>query len=143
MTDQVQEAWADALADEIQTRYPGVRLQLGIDPGPYLVLFWILLTTSERDQGLGTQVMKHLIAAADVRGVPITLSPSDKFGGDLERLHTFYRRLGFVPNTKRGKIGSARESMVRPLHSPAPTDTTKPSPPAANTTALPERGRPR
>ncbi|MFJ9641431.1 hypothetical protein [Streptomyces sp. NPDC101178] len=122
MTDQVQEAWADALADEIQARFPGVRLQLGIDPGPYLVLFWILLTTSPRGQGRGTQIMKYLIAAADAHGVPITLSPSDRFGGDLERLHTFYGLLGFVPNTKRGEIGFARESMVRPLHSPAPAD---------------------
>ncbi|OEJ20786.1 hypothetical protein AR457_39255 [Streptomyces agglomeratus] len=119
MTDQAQEAWADALAEEIQTRYPGVRLQLGIDRGPYLVLFWIFLPESERGKGLGTRVMKHITAAADVRGVPITLSPSDTFGGDLHRLHAFYRRLGFVPNTRRGEIGSPRESMVRTPHSSA------------------------
>ncbi|MFI9060143.1 hypothetical protein ACIGXQ_37440 [Streptomyces anulatus] len=120
MTGRGQEAWADALAEEIQTRYPDVRLQLGIDRGPYLVLFWVLLPESDRGKGLGTRVVKDLIAAADARDVPITLSPSNTFGGDLDRLHAFYRRLGFVPNTKRGEIGSPRESMVRTPHSSAP-----------------------
>lgn len=110
----MQEAWADALAEEIQTRYPDVRLQLGIDLGPYLVLFWVLLPENDRGKGFGTRVMEDLIAAADARNVPITLSPSSAFGGDLDRLHTFYQRLGFVPNTRRGEVGSARESMVRP-----------------------------
>ncbi|MEU3356071.1 GNAT family N-acetyltransferase [Streptomyces sp. NPDC037389] len=111
--DQAPMSWADALAEEIRTSYPGVRLELGIDPGPYLVLFWILLPESEREKGLGTRVMEHITAAADLRGVPVTLSPSGNFGGDPERLHAFYRRLGFITNTRRGEINSARESMVR------------------------------
>ncbi|MFD8727769.1 hypothetical protein [Streptomyces sp. NPDC059611] len=57
--------------------------------------------------------MEHLIAAADVRGVPITLSPSDKLGGDVARLHAFYRRLGFFDNIARGKLNAGRASMVR------------------------------
>ncbi|MET8746142.1 GNAT family N-acetyltransferase [Streptomyces hygroscopicus] len=77
------------------------------------MLFWILIPESERGKGLGTHVMEHIIAVADLRGVPMTLSPSDTFGGDLDRLHAFYRRLGFVTNTQRGEIGAPRESMVR------------------------------
>ncbi|MER6103756.1 GNAT family N-acetyltransferase [Streptomyces sp. NPDC001832] len=112
-----------ALAEEIRTSYPGVRLELGIDHGPYLVLFSILLPESERGNGLGTRVMEHITAAADLRGVPMTLSPSDTFGGDLVRLHAFYRRLGFITNTRRGQIGAPRESMVRvPLGSTAVGD---------------------
>lgn len=111
--DEAHKAWADALAQEIQASYPGVRLELGIDPGPYLVLFWVLLPQSQRGNGLGTRVMEHITTAADLRGVPMTLSPSDTFGGDLKRLHTFYRRLGFITNTRRGELGAARESMVR------------------------------
>jgi GNAT superfamily N-acetyltransferase len=88
------------------------------------VLFWVLLPESDRGKGLGTRVMKDLIAAADARDLPITLSPSGTFGGDLDRLHAFYQRLGFVPNTSRGEIGSARESMVRTPHSSAPADGT-------------------
>ncbi|MDW8805498.1 GNAT family N-acetyltransferase [Streptomyces scabiei] len=111
--DGASTSWADALAEEIQASYPGVRLQLGVDRGPYLVLFWMLVPESERQKGLGTRVMEHLIAAADLRGVPMTLSPSDAFGGDLDRLHAFYRRLGFITNTRRGEIGALKESMVR------------------------------
>ncbi|EGX57534.1 hypothetical protein SZN_22456 [Streptomyces zinciresistens K42] len=77
------------------------------------MLFWILIPESERGKGLGTHVMEHIIAVADLRGVPMKLSPSDTFGGDLDRLHAFYRRLGFVTNTQRGEIGAPRESMVR------------------------------
>ncbi|MFJ2645298.1 hypothetical protein ACIO1C_00945 [Streptomyces sp. NPDC087420] len=73
MTDQAQESWAEALAEEIRTNYPGVRLALGIDHGPYLVLFSILLPESERGNGLGTHVMEHITAAADLHGVPMTL----------------------------------------------------------------------
>ena len=111
--DRALISWADALAEEIETSYPGVRLQLGIDRGPYLVLFWIVLPKSERGKGVGTRVMERIIAEADLRGVPAALSPSDAFGGDLDRLHAFYRRLGFVDNASRGEIGSAKESMVR------------------------------
>ncbi|MFE9468697.1 hypothetical protein ACFYNW_34675 [Streptomyces virginiae] len=46
--------------EELRTGYPGVRLELGIDPGPYLVLFSILLPQSERGNGLGTRVMEHI-----------------------------------------------------------------------------------
>ncbi|WP_262505804.1 GNAT family N-acetyltransferase [Streptomyces sp. TRM68367] len=125
MTDQTQESWAEALAEEIRTSYPGVRLELGIDHGPYLVLFSILLPESERGNGLGTRVMEHITAAADLRGVPMTLSPSDTFGGDMVRLYAFYRRLGFITNTRRGEVGAPRESMVRvPLSSAAVGEST-------------------
>ncbi|MFI5753117.1 GNAT family N-acetyltransferase [Streptomyces sp. NPDC051644] len=111
--NQAQESWAEDLAEEVRTSYTGVRLELGIDHGPYLVLLWLLLPQSERGKGLGTRVMEHITAAADLRGVPMTLSPSETFGGDLVRLHAFYRRFGFVTNTWRGEIGAPRESMVR------------------------------
>ncbi|MEV4190727.1 GNAT family N-acetyltransferase [Streptomyces toxytricini] len=120
--DQALTPWADALAEEIRTSYPSVRLELGLDPGPYLVLFWITLPASERGKGIGTRVLEHIITEADRRGVPVTLSPSANFGGDLERLHTFYRRLGFITNASRGEIGSPRESLVRPLRAPAAVD---------------------
>lgn len=111
--------WADALADEIQSSYPGVRLQLGLDRGPYLVLFWVLVPESERGKGIGTRVMERITAAADLRGVPVTLSPSGTFGGDPDRLEAFYRRFGFIANASRGEFGAARESMVRSPRSPA------------------------
>jgi GNAT superfamily N-acetyltransferase len=116
--DQASRSWADALAEEIRTSYPSVRLELGLDPGPYLVLFWILVPESERGNGLGTRVMKHITAAADLHGVPVALSPSGNFGGAPDRLHAFYRRRGFITNASRGEIGSSRESMIRAPRDP-------------------------
>ncbi len=52
----------------------------------------------------------------------MALSPSDTFGADLDRLHEFYRRLGFIANTRRGEIGASRESMVRAPRDSVATD---------------------
>ncbi|MEU9535862.1 GNAT family N-acetyltransferase [Streptomyces sp. NPDC048213] len=112
--DYVPMSWADALAEEIRATYPGVRLELGLDPGPYLVLFWILLPEGERGNGIGSRVMGRITGEADLRGVPVALSPSGTFGGDLDRLHAFYRRHGFLINSSRGEIGSSGESLIRP-----------------------------
>ncbi len=112
MTDQAG-SWAEALAEEIRATYPSVRLELGIDHGPYLVLFSIVLPESRRGTGIGSRVMQHITAAADLQGVPVTLSPSDAFGGDVGRLEAFYRRFGFITNTGAVKFGAPRESLVR------------------------------
>ncbi|MER7911515.1 GNAT family N-acetyltransferase [Streptomyces sp. NPDC096068] len=112
MTDQAG-LWAEALAEEIRATYPSARLELGIDHGPYLVLFSIVLPESRRGTGIGSRVMQHITAAADLQGVPVTLSPSDAFGGDVVRLEAFYRRFGFITNTWRGEVEAPRESMVR------------------------------
>lgn len=54
---------------------------------------------------------------------PITLSPSGKLGGDVDRLHVFYRRLGSIETTRRGEFNAGRESMVRvPLAFGAPAE---------------------
>ncbi|MFB9608663.1 GNAT family N-acetyltransferase [Streptomyces roseofulvus] len=112
MTDPAG-SWAEALAEEVRATYPDVRIELGIDHGPYLVLFSIVLPESWRGNGIGSRVMQHITTAADLRGVPLTLSPSDAFGGDPVRLEAFYRRLGFITNTWRGELGAPRESLVR------------------------------
>ncbi|MFD5589333.1 GNAT family N-acetyltransferase [Streptomyces sp. NPDC127063] len=116
---QAGTAWADALAEEIQASFPGVQLELGLDRGPYLVLFRISLPESERGKGLGTRVMERILAEADLGGVPVTLSPSSRLGGDLDRLHAFYQRFGFIANTSRGELHAAKESMVRAPANPA------------------------
>jgi GNAT superfamily N-acetyltransferase len=72
--DQASTSWSDGLAEEIRTSYPSVRLELGLDPGPYLVLFWIVLPESERGNGIGTRIMERITAAADLLGVPVALT---------------------------------------------------------------------
>ncbi|MDQ1013526.1 GNAT family N-acetyltransferase [Streptomyces afghaniensis] len=111
-TDREQSVWADALTEEVRTAYPGVHLSLSISRG-YLLLYLIVIPESERGNGLGTRVMEHLVSAADLRGVAMTLNPTDTFGADVDRLYDFYRRFGFVTNKWRGEIGASWESMVR------------------------------
>ncbi len=53
----------------LRSACPGVGVQVGMDRGPYLVLFWIRVPESERGRGFGIRAMQHLIAAADRRGV--------------------------------------------------------------------------
>lgn len=119
------ESWVDALAEEIRTSYPSVRLELGLDPGPYLVLFWILLPEGERGNGIGTRIMQRISAEADLHGVLVALSPIGNFGGDPDRLHAFYRRFGFTPNTSAGEIGSSRESLIRTPRAPSSADESR------------------
>ncbi|MFF3488757.1 hypothetical protein ACFYXC_36625 [Streptomyces sp. NPDC002701] len=122
-TEEEQSAWADALAEEVRTTYPGVHVSLEISRG-YLLLYLIVLPESERGIGLGTRVMEHLVSAADLRGAAMTLSPTENFGADPDRLHDFYRRFGFIANKWRGEIGAAEESMVRvPRNSVAVADS--------------------
>lgn len=44
---------------------------------------------------------------------PIRLSPSGKLGGDVDRLHEFYRSLGFFDSTRRGEFNA--DSQRSPL----------------------------
>jgi GNAT superfamily N-acetyltransferase len=122
LTDQEQSLWADALAEEVRSTYPGVHVSLTISRG-YLLLYLIVIPESERGIGLGTRVMEHLVSAADLRGVAMTLNPTDTFGSAPDRLHAFYRRFGFITNKWRGEIGAAYEGMVRvPRNSSAEAD---------------------
>ncbi|MFE0857281.1 GNAT family N-acetyltransferase [Streptomyces mutabilis] len=125
--------WAEALAEEVRTAYPGVHISLSISRG-YLLLYLIVIPKNERGTGLGTRVMAHLVSAADLRGIAMTLNPTDTLGADLDRLHDFYRRFGFVTNKWRGEIGASWENMVRvPRNSGAVADN-----PACSCSCCPE-----
>jgi GNAT superfamily N-acetyltransferase len=102
--------------DKVAEKYPGVKIDGGVDKSGYATLSRIEVPKDLRNQGLGSQVMKDLLAEADATGVTMALSPSSDFGGNKSRLTEFYKRFGFVPNSGRNKDFSApRETMIRPL----------------------------
>jgi len=74
----------------------------------------IVVPESARGQGIGTKVMKDLIAYADRVRKPIALTPSSDFGGSVPRLKKFYKSLGFIENKGRARLQSVNDSMVRP-----------------------------
>jgi len=50
----------------------------------------IMMAPEHRDRGIGTQIMRELMAAAQARGVPLRLSVLDG-----NRVRVLYERLGF------------------------------------------------
>lgn len=73
----------------------------------------IRVPKEKQGQGLGTQYMKELQGFAGQHGMRVTLSPSTDFGASSKsRLTSFYRGLGFVPNSGRNKDFSTKEAML-------------------------------
>jgi GNAT superfamily N-acetyltransferase len=57
----------------------------------HLYLEMLLLTPQRQRQGLGTQIMQHVMQQAAVQGLPVQLSVLKN-----NPAHQFYRRLGFA-----------------------------------------------
>lgn len=98
------------LVREIEGEFPGVVLDLGLSAGgDVLILSRIVVGKENRGKGIGSAVMKRLVAFADRHGLRIGLTPSGDFGGSVGRLKRFYKGFGFKPY----KGFDHRESMER------------------------------
>lgn len=87
-----------SLSLQLEREVPGLMLGTGVDSDARgFELRCIALQDRDQGQGKGTMVMGRLVDFADERGLSIRLTPSDVYGGDVERLHVFYERHGFVP----------------------------------------------
>ncbi len=49
-----------------------------------------------RGQGIATKVMKEVVNLSDYHNITLTLTPSDEFGSDYNRLKDFYSKFGFI-----------------------------------------------
>jgi hypothetical protein len=96
----------------VSDRFPGVKLDLGGNGGT-ITISRIEVPSSDRDSGVGSEIMKMLTDAADAAGVRLALTPSDTFGGSVGRLREFYKRFGFKENKGKNRSFTTRESMVR------------------------------
>lgn len=69
---------------------------------------WVAILPAYRGRGIGTALMRELLAAADRAGMPVvTLSAQT-------HALSFYRRLGFVPYGSRFRVrGVEHQPMVR------------------------------
>lgn len=63
---------------------------------PTIVLNRLIVDNNARETGVGTKVMQEICAYADKKGLRISLTPSEAFGGNFKRLKEFYARFGFV-----------------------------------------------
>jgi hypothetical protein len=101
------EDFADGIADKY-----GIKIRM-YDDGQNINLSRIEVNQAGRGQGTGTKAMQEIIDYADQAGRTIVLSPSADFGGNVNRLTKFYKRLGFTENKGRGKDYAISEAMYR------------------------------
>jgi hypothetical protein len=73
----------------------------------------IIVNPESRDTGIGTSIMKDLIEYADKNRQIITLTPSNDFGGNINRLIQFYKRFGFKMNKGHNKNFEFTDAMIR------------------------------
>jgi len=104
--------------DDLVTKYPNVKIDASLNKNE-INLSRIVVPKEMRNQGIGTQVMNDLSEYADSIGKRITLTPSSDFGGNVSKLKSFYKELGFVENKGRNKDFSTKETMYR---EPKPLD---------------------
>jgi GNAT superfamily N-acetyltransferase len=78
-----------------------------------LTVHKIVVAKEKRNAGLGTNAMHLITQHADKYNNNIHLTPSNSFGGNVNKLKTFYKRHGFVDNKGKNKDWSSRESMIR------------------------------
>jgi predicted GNAT family N-acyltransferase len=64
----------------------------------YIFLQKIIVKKKRRNSGLGTFVMRDIIEFCNENNLKLTLSVSDLYGSDINRLKQFYENLGFVEN---------------------------------------------
>ena len=105
----------EALRSWATEAVPGLKLWAAQDGNTGAIrLSQIVVPEGQRGAGIGSEVMRRLVALADEAGVPVALSPDGSWGGSVPRLKRFYSGFGFKPNTGRSRDLSISETMIRP-----------------------------
>jgi GNAT superfamily N-acetyltransferase len=73
----------------------------------------LIVPSGSRGRGVGSAVMRDLVAYADRHGKQVRVTPSGAFGGAPRRLAGFYARFGFVPNEGAQRDPACGERMYR------------------------------
>jgi GNAT superfamily N-acetyltransferase len=102
-----------AAVEDVKRSNPNIKLDAYVNRQGVLTVYRIVVPEAARGRGAGSETMRRLTAIADRSGLTMALSPTAHFGGSLPRLREFYRRLGFQPNTGRGRDLSISETMIR------------------------------
>jgi GNAT superfamily N-acetyltransferase len=103
----------DDIFADVMDKYPDVKLDIYGSPERGFTIGRIEVPEGQRNSGIGSNVMREVLDRADQVGAQVNLTPSDAFGGSVNRLRDFYRNLGFVENRGRNKDFSTRETMYR------------------------------
>ncbi|WP_406409640.1 GNAT family N-acetyltransferase [Streptomyces halstedii] len=105
--------WLAPLRERIATVTPEATVWIEVDSAGYLALSKIVIPAGLRRQGVGSRVMRLLVAEADRQAITMVLTPTREFGSGLHRLRGFYRRFGFSMNGGRIKDYTTAHAMIR------------------------------
>jgi predicted GNAT family acetyltransferase len=98
----------------LKEKYPDIKFALYSKEKDMTVLLTRFMVPFKlRNTGIGTKFMEDLIKIADENGYKIKLSPSNTYGGNVNRLFDFYSRFGFVKNIGDDIDGTHNELMYR------------------------------
>lgn len=64
----------------------------------YILIGKIKIKSSQHNKGYGTIVMNEILNFSKNNNIPVTLTPDEIYGSDIDRLINFYERLGFIKN---------------------------------------------
>lgn len=103
----------DELRSVLSAEHPGISSWVHESAAGPVVVSKVVVPEAQRGQGVGTRFMRDVIDYADARGKPVALTPDSSFGGNKNRLTSWYKSLGFEPNKGRKADLSVSESMIR------------------------------
>ena len=102
------------IESKLKEKYSNIRFELyPNEKFKRIYLTGFIVPVALRGTGVGTEFMTDLVNLADEYGYKITLSPSNSYGGNVNRLKDFYQRFGFVFNKGKNRDFSHREDMYR------------------------------
>ena len=115
ISNTIDALYKTANIDNLQNKWKqkGIDLRL-FESDNDIELSKVIVPKTQRNEGIGTQIMNDIIKYADNSRKKIILSPSTDFGGSsINRLVNFYKQFGFVENKGKNKDFSTMKSMYR------------------------------
>ena len=98
----------------LKEKYPDIKFELySREKDMSVLLTGFIVPFKLRNTGIGSKFMEDLIKIADENGYKIKLSPSNLYGGNVNRLFDFYGRFGFVRNKGKNEDSTHKEDMYR------------------------------
>lgn len=98
----------DEFLTHIKTLHPKTQIFI-TSKADNIIVDALIVNRTQKNKGVGTDIMNRLINFADENNWEIALTPDGCFGGNEQRLEIFYRRFGFTTNNQP----NAQETMIR------------------------------
>jgi GNAT superfamily N-acetyltransferase len=111
-TEEGEASPIKTLLEGLIKKYPNVDLDV-FETGKGLTLSKIVLPKEDRNKGVGSKILEDLTSYADKNNLTIGVTPNSAFGGNQNKLKTFYKKFGFRNNKGVNKDFAFRETMVR------------------------------